>query len=92
LRLGRIGGILGGVGGLLRFLLLLLEVVSLMVVGLGWMLTVWATHLSIAATIGETVIAAVRAVAASIRSLDGRFRFSTTGSVAIRSIELTLMV
>jgi hypothetical protein len=31
-------------------------------------------------------------VAASIRSLDGRFRFSTTGSVAIRSIELTLMV
>jgi len=55
-------------------------------------LTVCATHLSTAATIGETVIAAVRAVAASIRSLDGRFRFSTTGSVAIRSIELTLIV
>jgi phage-related protein len=76
----------------LRFLLLLLEVVSLMVVGLGWVLSVWATHLSTAATIGETVIAAVRAVAASIRSLAGRFRFSTTRSVAICSIVLTLIV
>jgi hypothetical protein len=56
------------------------------------MLWIWQTHLSTAATIGDTVIAAVKAVAASIRSLAGMFLFSTSGIVAIRSTELTLMV
>jgi hypothetical protein len=50
------------------------------------------THLSTAATIGDTVIAAVRAVAASMRSLAGIFRFSMSGTVAIRSTELTLII
>jgi len=57
----------------------------------GLELRFWVTHLSTAATIGDTVIAAARAVTASIRSLAGRFRVSTTGIVAIRSTGLTLM-
>ena len=63
----------------------------LMVDELGWMLRFWVTYLSTAATIGDTVIAAVRAVTASIRSLAGRFRLSTTGIFAIRSTGLTLI-
>ena len=90
--LGRSGGRLGGVGVSLRFLRPLLEFISLMVDWSGWRLSVWATHLSTAATIGDTVMAAVSAVMASIRSLVGRCRFSTTGSVAICSIDLTLIV
>jgi hypothetical protein len=57
-----------------------------------WVEWIWRTHLSTAATIGDTVIAAVRAVAASMRSLAGIFRFFMSGIVAIRSTELTLMV
>lgn len=64
----------------------------LVVVELGWKLWVWATYLSTAATIGETVIAAIDAVAASMRNLVGRARLSTTGIVAVRSTELTLIV
>jgi hypothetical protein len=50
------------------------------------------THLSTAATIGETVIAAVRAVAASTRNLVAMPRFSKIGTDAVRSTELTLIV
>ena len=52
------------------------------------------THLSTAATTGDTVIAAVIAVTMSIKSLVGRPRFSTTGTgiVAICSMELMLIV
>jgi hypothetical protein len=57
-----------------------------------WVEWTWRTHLSTAATIGDTVTAAVRAVAASMRSLAGIFCLSTSGIVAIRSTELTLMV
>lgn len=48
--------------------------------------------MSTAATTGDTVIAAVRAVAASMRSLAGMFLLLMSGIVAIRSMELTLMV
>jgi len=50
------------------------------------------TYLSTAATIGDTVIAAVNAVVASMNNLVGMPRLSTIGIVAIRSTELTLIV